>query len=558
MSITSHHYRRRPAVSILSLLLALLFLSASLTPSLIPRSPQMQGLLGGVVMALGYLIGQAILVLWHLADMPRLTGRPQKVFYALLGLAVVALLVAALSYALSWQNDLRLRMGMEAMEQGHFVMTLLVAGMVFLTLCVLGFGIQFVFDLLRFRLYRVMPPRRANVVGFLLVVILAFIVTRDGIVERAFQIADDSYEAAQKLFEEAPPMPQDPRFSGSAASLVDWGAMGQPGRDFVTGGPDAASIAAFTGREALDPIRVYVGRAEAETAQERAQIALEELKRVGGFSREVLVIASPTGTGWLDPGSHDPLEYMHGGDIATVAVQYSYLQSPMALVFETQTGLEQARETIHLIHSYWRSLPVDTRPRLYIHGLSLGAWSSMYATDILTLVDQPISGALWAGPPFPSTFWNLVQRMREPDSPWVQPIIAGSEVIRYYSHQGWAVEDAEWGDIRIVFLQYASDPIVFYEPGSVWRAPVWMREATAPDVTPALWFMPVVTHFQLVVDMMLSTNVPGGYGHSYYAQDYIEPWVEVTAPAGWTKEDTARLKQHCDLGFQHGCKNNLR
>lgn len=556
MSLNSHLYRRRHRVSILSLLIALLFLAASMTPSLIPRSPEVQGALGGLVMALGYLIGQLILLIWHMADMPRLTGRPYQIASALAGLVVAVILAAALSNVLTWQNDLRARMGMEVMEQSHLLAILLLATIVFLTLCIVGFGIQFVFDQLRFRLYRLMPPRRANVVGFVVVVLLLFVATRDGIVQKLFQIADDSYEAAQKLFDDAPPPPSEPRFSGSPASLIDWGAMGQPGRDFVIGGPDAQAISRFTGREALDPIRVYVGRAEADSASERALIALEELKRLDAFSREVLIIASPTGTGWLDPGSHDPLEYMHDGNIATVAVQYSYLQSPMALVFEAETGLDQARETIHLIHSYWRSLPESERPRLYIHGLSLGAWSSMYATDILTLVDQPISGALWAGPPFPSTFWNLVQRMRDPDSPWVRPIIAGSEVIRYYSHEGWAVADAEWGDIRIAFIQYASDPIVFYEPDSVWRAPVWMHEENAPDVTPALRFMPVVTHFQLVVDMMLSTNVPGGYGHSYYAQDYIEPWVEVTAPANWTPADTQRLKAHCDLGFQNGCRND--
>ena len=42
-------------------------------------------------------------------------------------------------------------------------------------------------------------------------------------------------------------------------------------------------------------------------------------------------MASPTGTGFLDPLSHDPVEYMHDGDIATVAVQYSYLRGSLDL-----------------------------------------------------------------------------------------------------------------------------------------------------------------------------------------------------------------------------------
>ena len=36
---------------------------------------------------------------------------------------------------------------------------------------------------------------------------------------------DESYEAAQQLFQNAPPPPDDPRVTGSAASLIDWAAM---------------------------------------------------------------------------------------------------------------------------------------------------------------------------------------------------------------------------------------------------------------------------------------------------------------------------------------------
>jgi uncharacterized membrane protein len=68
-------------------------------------------------------------------------------------------------------------------------------------------------------------------------------------------------------------------------------------------------------------------------------------------------------------------------------------------------------------------------------------------------------------------------------------------------------------------------------------------------------FMPVVTQFQLAMDLALSFGSPPGYGHAYYARDYIGPWVEVTAPRSWTAADTARLQAHCDTGFQRGCRN---
>lgn len=544
------------AFSVPGLLLGLLFLAASLTPSLIPRGPLVQGVLGGLVMALGYLVGRVLEFLWRAADLPRLTGRAGTLATTLVAFAVLAVLVLSFFASLLWQNDLRMRMGLEPAEEAHWLQIILLVVVVFAVLYAIGAAIGLLFDVVRAALFRVMPARRATALGVVIVALLLVVVTRDRLVPAVFTFLDNSYEAAQNLFADAPPGPTDPHIAGSPESLIGWQEMGQPGRDFVMTGPDSEAIAAFTGEQSLDPIRVYVGRANAPTSQERASLALQELMRLDAFNREVLVVASPTGTGWLDPGSHDPLEYMHGGDIATVAVQYSYLQSPLALIFETQTGLEQATQTIETIHEYWKTLPRDERPRLYIHGLSLGAWSSMYATNLFRLVDDGIDGALWAGPPFPSAFWNYVQRARNDGSPWVLPEIGDGSLVRYASHVSDGSEGAPWGDMRLMILQYPSDPIVFYDPFSVWRSPVWMQEPPGHGVSPHLRFVPIVTQLQLAVDMALSTTTPAGYGHSYYAQDYIAPWVQVTDPEGWTIEDTERLKAHCDNGFQQGCSND--
>ena len=79
------------AFSVPSLLLALLFLAMSLTPSLIPRGPVVQGVLGGVVMALGYITGRILELIWQAADLPRLTGRA-----AVIGTTMSTALVLAL------------------------------------------------------------------------------------------------------------------------------------------------------------------------------------------------------------------------------------------------------------------------------------------------------------------------------------------------------------------------------------------------------------------------------------------------------------------------------
>lgn len=543
-------------LSVPCLMLGLIFFAVSLTPSLIPREPAVQGVLGGIVIALGYLLGRIIDLIWRAADMPRLHGLPAMVFNLVLAAAALALAVWTVLFSLTWQNELRAKMDMEPAEALHLTTIVLTAALTFALAFAIGALVAALFRWVRARFYRFMPPRRANVLGVVAVVLILFVVTRDGILDQVVRMLDESYEAAQKLFDDAPPRPTRANQTGSAASLVDWAGMGQPGRNFVLSGPDADAISAFTGKPAKDPIRVYVGRANGETPRERAELALAELKRLKAFEREVLIVTSPTGTGWMDPGSHDPVEYMHGGDIATVGAQYSYLQSPLALILETRTGLDQATALLEVVHRHWKTLPEDARPRLYAHGLSLGAWSSMYATNLFRLVDDPINGAFWAGPPFPSDLWNYVQNARQPGSPWVLPTIGNGSLVRYASHFADASEaEAEWGRMRIAFLQYSSDAIVFYDPLSIWRAPPWMNDPPAEDVSKHLTFIPVVTQFQLALDMALSFGVPAGHGHAYYAQDYIAPWVQVTAPKGWTADDTERLKAHCDLGFQNGCKN---
>lgn len=539
-----------------SLLLGLLFFAASLTPSLIPRGPEVQGVLGGLVTALGYLVGRIVALIWRAADMPKLSERPAVALTWFFALVVIAVFALILGSSLTWQNELRAKMGMPPEDALQLTTILLGAILTFGIAFGLGQLVAMLFRAIRARFYRIMPPRRANVLGFVAAVIVLVVITRDGILDRIVIALDESYETAQALFDQAPPAPSDPLKVGSAASVIDWTAIGEPGREFIMSGPDADAIAAFTGRPALDPIRVYVGRANADTPRARAELALAELQRLGAFERAVLIVASPTGTGWLDPGSHDPVEYMHNGNIATVAAQYSYLQSPLALILETNTGLEQAVALQDVVHGYWKTLPPEDRPRLYVHGLSLGAWSSMYATNLFRLLNDPIYGAFWVGPPFPSALWNYVQNQRNPGSPWVLPEIGDGSLVRYASHTADASQaTADWGDMRIVFLQYASDPVVFYNPYSLWRAPPWMRDPPAADMSEHFFFMPVVTQFQLALDMALSFGAPPGHGHTYFAQDYIGPWVQVTAPENWSSADTARLRAHCDNGFQAGCTN---
>jgi ATP-dependent HslUV protease ATP-binding subunit HslU len=45
------------------------------------------------------------------------------------------------------------------------------------------------------------------------------------------------------------------------------------------------------------------------------------------------------------------------------------------------------------------------------------------------------------------------------------------------------IPGAVWGPLRIVFLQYASDPITFFRPDILYRRPTWLSEPRGPDVS---------------------------------------------------------------------------
>jgi uncharacterized membrane protein len=313
----------------------------------------------------------------------------------------------------------------------------------------------------------------------------------------------------------------------------------------VASGPAAAQISAFTGRAARDPVRVYVGLRGADTPRARAKLALDELKRQGGFDRSTLIVITPTGTGWIDPAAMDTVEYLLDGDVASVAVQYSYLNSPLSLLFQPEYGAEAARALFAAIYGYWTTLPRDTRPRLYLHGLSLGAMNSEQSAELFETIGDPIAGALWSGPPFASRIWRSITENRNEGSPAWLPEFRDGRFVRFMNQNGPTVpRDAPWGPMRVVYLQYASDPIVLFNYRDAYQRPAWMRAPRGPDVSPELRWYPVVTMLQLALDMAVANGTPMGFGHVYAPEHYVDAWVAVADIRHWSDDALARLKDH--------------
>lgn len=99
-----------------------------------------------------------------------------------------------------------------------------------------------------------------------------------------------------------------------------------------------------------------------------------------------------------------------------------------------------------------------------------------------------------------------------------------------------------WGPMRCVYIQHASDPMVFFSTNLLYRSPDWLVGQRGPDVSPYFRWYPIVTFLQTAFDIPMATSTPHGYGHNYAAASYIDAWIAVTDPAGWDADKTAKLK----------------
>lgn len=529
-------------LSVFGLLLGTVFFAFSLTPSLLPRPFPLQGLLSGLSFAAGYGLGVACLALWRYLQLPMPATRAARVLRNLAFVMCILMVVGSLWQAANWQDSIRGLMGMEDSSGIRPILLVVIAALAFFLLLGLGRLFRRFFLALSLKMEGHVPTRISRLLAVTASLLFFWMVIDGVLFSFLLKTVDRSFQQLDALIDDDMPRPLHADQAGSAASLINWKDLGRQGRNFVATGPTAEDLSRFFKTSLPAPLRVYVGLNSADSAVKRARLALKELIRVGGFERAVLLLVTPTGTGWVDPAAQDTVEYLHRGDIATVVAQYSYLSSPLALMTEAAYGAEMARALFEEIYGHWRSLPADSRPLLYLHGLSLGSLNSDISFDFYDIIDEPFHGALWSGPPFRHDTWRRVTAQRDTGSPPWLPQFRNGSVVRFMNQtKGLERGTAKWGKFRIAFLQYASDPITFFSPQTALRAPDWMREPRGPDVSPGLRWFPIVTMLQLAADMMVGT-APKGFGHEYAATHYIDAWLALTEPAGWRDSELTRLR----------------
>lgn len=533
------------SLSVLGLLLGALFFAGSLTPSLLPRTFLTQGVLSGVCFAVGYGIGALATLVWAYLELPMPAGRFWRGVKLLAAAACVVVVLVFLWRTAEWQNSIRTLMKLAPVETGHPFKVGLIALATFVVVIVFARLFALAWRLISRALLRVAPRRVASLVGGLIALVLFWTAVEGVLFRSALHAMDSSLRRLDELMEPDTPQPTDPQRTGSAASLVSWPDLGRRGREFVAGITRPEEISALTGRPAKEPVRVYAGLSSGEDAEERAHLAFQELIRTGGFSRKYLVVIVPTGTGWIDPEAMGPLEYLTDGDVASVAIQYSYLSSWLSLLVEPSYGSDAARALFRQVYDHWTKLPRDARPKLYLYGLSLGALSSEQSTELFEVIGDPYQGALWVGPPFESRIWRRFTAGRNAGTPAWLPRFGDGSYVRFTSQKDALGEaTAPWGPMRLVYLQYASDPVTFFDEGAYRRPPAWMVGPRGPDVSQQLRWYPLVTFLQLGLDMAMATTTPMGFGHVYAGEHHVDPWIAVLGLEGqWTPEAAEKLKE---------------
>jgi len=526
-----------------SLLIGALFFYASLTPSLMPRGAVVQGALAGILAVVGYGVGQLLQWLRAYFEIPEIPP-PWRVKLGRASLVLCVVIVLASTWkAADWQNSTRAAVDLPPVSTSHPLNILIVAIVVFVPLWFAALSFQLLLRSVHQQLERVVPRRISTVVSFVIACWVFWAIGEGVLLRNLFQFADSGLEAADRFIDPEIPMPTDPMRTGSESSEVQWKDLGRWGRDYVNRAPTRTEISEFVGDGALDPVRVYVGLRAAPTPRERAELALKEFIRVGGFDRSAIVVMVPVGTGWMDPFGMDTMEFILGGDVATVAVQYSYLKAALSVMADTEVGNEQAGLLFKMFYAHWSQLPKESRPKFYVHGLSQGAQISQNTLPILDFLDNPIDGVLWVGSPFFSPVWSHVRDGRNPESPIWQPRYGNGSMIRVANQRsGLEQFDAPWGPVRLLFLNYASDPIVMFSYDMAYRCPEWLKEPRGFDVSPDFRWFPVVSMLQVGLDTTISLEAPG-HGHYYRAEDYIDAWAEVLGPADWNAERSAQLKE---------------
>jgi uncharacterized membrane protein len=311
--------------------------------------------------------------------------------------------------------------------------------------------------------------------------------------------------------------PMSPLVSGGLGSVVAFESLGRQGRRTVSTAVWPEWIAGVMGEPAFAaPIRVYVGVDSAADDAACVRLALAEMERTGAFDRALLIVVSPTGTGYVNHVAIESAEYLSRGDIASITMQYAKRPSVLSLD-RRAVGSRRVRMLVEAIHTRLSDRPPARRPHVVLFGESLGAWTSQDAfigTGTDGLLAHGVDRALWIGTPFRSK--------------WKQQVLQGGgrpaerALIGVFDDFGQveALVPAERKRLRYFMVTHHDDPVAHWSTDLLVQSPPWLDAAKRPPRVPVTqrWVTPH-TFVETFIDMKNASKiVPGVFeakGHDY-------------------------------------------
>ena len=525
-------------ISLIGVVGALVMYGVSVSPSLLARSWQWHAVASGVLSAVGYIVGLTIQRFYALV-VPRLgveITAPKAVSIAFRAVLLLGFFLWFLRWLLqSYRERKRANhlVGMRGETLGEYLLGTVCAFILMLALLGVAWGLQWIGRAIVSVLSQWMHMVFALALSLLILVVIVYALTSQVLLKLGINFFTRHARKMNNRTAKGIVQPQVSERSGSPHSLSSWRAVGGQGRVFLGRGPSRADIEAVTGCSAMEPIRVYAGMPEeGQSLQNAADLVVEELRRTGAFDRAVILIATSTGSGWVDEWQVQPLEYLTRGNCATASMQYSFVPSSINFLTDLDVSEEAAVILFETIRRAVDEIPEDRRPAFFVCGESLGAYASQHVFSGIVDVLSRTDGALWVGTPAFTPMHAELTAIRHRGSPEVAPVVANGRHVRFVNvpENLWADvygrELGDWNYPRIVYAQHPSDPVVWWNSELVWHKPDWISEKVDGDVSPHMQYTRGATYIQVLVDMPVAGTAPGGHGHTYH-EELIPLWEAI-------------------------------
>ena len=544
-------------ISLIGVVGALVMYGVSVSPSLLARSWQWHAVASGVLSAVGYIVGLTIQRFYALV-VPRLgveITAPKAVSIAFRAVLLLGFFLWFLRWLLqSYRERKRANhlVGMRGETLGEYLLGTVCAFILMMALLGVAWGLQWIGRAIVSVLSQWMHMVFALALSLLILVVIVYALTSQVLLKLGINFFTRHARKMNNRTAKGIVQPQVPERSGSPHSLSSWRAVGGQGRVFLGRGPSLADIEAVTGCSAMEPIRVYAGMPEeGQSLQSAADLVVEELHRTGAFDRAVILIATSTGSGWVDEWQVQPLEYLTRGNCATASMQYSFVPSSINFLTDLDVSEEAAVILFETIRRAVDEIPEDRRPALFVCGESLGAYASQHVFSGIVDVLSRTDGALWVGTPAFTPMHAELTAIRHRGSPEVAPVVANGRHVRFVNvpENLWADvygrELGDWNYPRVVYAQHPSDPVVWWNSELVWHKPDWISEKVDGDVSPHMQYTRGATYIQVLVDMPVAGTAPGGHGHTYH-EELIPLWEAILG----LREDEKNAGSHFGLDSQ--------